>query len=72
MWQADRHGVAMFVTDCLGVYRSTAPEEIQASDQPYVAGRDVNFLSLSQAADFDIFLRPPSRATIAGSNLLAK
>jgi len=34
MWQADMHGVAKFVTDCLGVYSSTDPEGVQASDQP--------------------------------------
>ncbi len=34
MWQADLHGVAKFVTDCLGVYYSTDPDGGQASDQP--------------------------------------
>ena len=26
MWQADLHGVAKFVTECLGVYHSTDPD----------------------------------------------
>ena len=34
MWQADLHGVAKFVTECLGVYYSTDPNVGQASDQP--------------------------------------
>ena len=34
MWQADLHGVAKFVTECLGVYYSTDPNGGQASDQP--------------------------------------
>ena len=34
MWQADMHGVAQIVTDCLGVYSSTDPDGDQASDQP--------------------------------------
>ena len=34
MWQADMHGVAKFVADCLGVYVSTDPEGDQAPDQP--------------------------------------
>jgi len=28
------HGVAEFVKDCLGLYGSTDPEGVQASDQP--------------------------------------
>lgn len=40
------HGVPNFVTDCLGVYSSTSPEGVQASDQPQGAGRAVMFLSL--------------------------
>ncbi len=47
MRQADLHGVAKFVTKCLGVYHSTDPDGGQASDQPQVAGGDVMFLSLS-------------------------
>ena len=34
MWQADLHGVAKFVTDCLGVYYDTDPDRGRASDQP--------------------------------------
>ena len=34
MWQADLHGVAKFVTDCLGVYNDTDPDRGRASDQP--------------------------------------
>ena len=33
MWQADLHGVARYVTDCLGVYYDTDPERGRASDQ---------------------------------------
>ena len=29
MWQADMHGVAKFVTDCLGVYNSTDPKGVR-------------------------------------------
>ena len=34
MWQADLHGVAKYVTDCLGVYHDTDPVRGRASDQP--------------------------------------
>ena len=34
MWQADLHGVANFIAECLGVYYSTDPDGDQASDQP--------------------------------------
>jgi len=34
MWQADLHGVAMSVTECLGVYYSIDPDGGHASDQP--------------------------------------
>ncbi len=47
MWQANLHGVAKFVTDCLGVYYDTDPDRGRASDQPWVAGRDVMLNSLS-------------------------
>ena len=47
MWKADLHGVATYVTDCLGVCHATDPERGRASDQPWVAGKNVVFLSLS-------------------------
>ena len=34
MWQADLHGVAKCVTDCLGVYYDTDPERGRTPDQP--------------------------------------
>ncbi len=34
MWRADLHGVAQFVTDCLGAYNVPDPERGQASHQP--------------------------------------
>ena len=36
MWQADLHGDAKYVTDCLGVYYDTDPKRgrAYASDQP--------------------------------------
>ena len=34
MWQADLHGVAKYVTDCLGVYYDADPDRGRASDQP--------------------------------------
>lgn len=48
MRQADMHGIAKCVTDCLGVHGSTDPAGgVQVSDQPWVAGRDMMFLSLT-------------------------
>ena len=47
MWQDDIRGVAMFIKECLEVYYGTDPDGGQASDQPWVVGKDVKFLSLS-------------------------
>jgi len=35
------------VTDCLNAHHTPDPKRVQAFDQPYAAGRDVTFLSLS-------------------------
>ena len=47
MWQDDICGVAVFIKECLGVYYGIDPDGGQASDQPWVAEKDVKFLSLS-------------------------
>ena len=64
MWQADLHGVAKVVTECLGVYYNTYSDGGQASDQPEVAGRDIMFISLSATEE--------KCATCLGSKMRAR
>ncbi len=47
MWLDVIRGVAIFIKECLGLYHGIDPDRIPASDQPWVAGKDVKCVSLS-------------------------